>query len=87
MSTLTHQLLIMAGADKPVPSRVNGTSVDGVPRFFWVGYDNCHFHRPVGYHRYENNCTEHSFAYRLDTYVIGLPRTLQHCLSHELLEE
>jgi hypothetical protein len=25
--------------------------------------DNCHFHRPIGYHRYENNCTEHKLYY------------------------
>jgi hypothetical protein len=55
----------MAGADKPVPSRVNETSVDRVPRFFWVRYDNCHFHRPIGFHRYENNCTEQLAQLRL----------------------
>lgn len=29
--------------------------------------DDCHFQCPIGYHRSENNCTEHSFDWRADT--------------------
>jgi hypothetical protein len=47
------------------------------PPLVGVRYDHCRFHWPIGYHRYENNCTEHSVGYRLDTYVIVLQRIRQ----------
>jgi hypothetical protein len=53
--------------------------------FSGVRYDNCHFHWPIGDHRYVNIFTEHSFGYRPDTYVIILPRNLQRLCAQDLV--